>query len=63
MDAGLGGARHESQSVRVIFLVRCGAVGVLGLRSADAVEGVEVLGVGVGVGVEVHGAVQRELTV
>ena len=40
-------------SVRTTFLARCGAVGVLGVSSADAVEGVEVLGVGVGEGVEI----------
>ena len=40
-------------SVRLIFLARCGAIGVMGLPSADAVEGVEVLGVGVGEGMEV----------
>ena len=35
-------------SVRLIFLARCGAVGVLRFLAADAVEGVEVLLVGVG---------------
>ena len=39
-------------SVCLVFRAR-GCVGVLGLPTADAVEGVEVLGVGVGEGVEV----------
>jgi hypothetical protein len=37
----------------LIVLARCGVVGVLRLFAADAVQGVEVLGVGVGEGVEV----------